>query len=123
MTMPHRRAENRPQEVEISFWLWISAIALGVLGSVLSYRQIQEAQDQAIRQVLAERPGADPATVERYMTVGISAGIVIGLLFLILETVFVFLMRGGRNWARIGAIVSMYRPAANTYFRPRQLGF
>ncbi|HET9256033.1 MAG TPA: hypothetical protein VFO16_12640 [Pseudonocardiaceae bacterium] len=101
MTVPPLRAESRPGEVGVSFWLWISAVVLGALGFVVSSLQVREIRDQAIQQMLSQRPEMDPATFERIMTIVIGVFFLIRLLFLVLETVFAFLMRGGRDWARI----------------------
>ncbi|MGH3824368.1 MAG: hypothetical protein ACRDRA_16290 [Pseudonocardiaceae bacterium] len=159
MTMPRPQAANRPKEVDASFWLWISAFVVSLLGTFFSYQQIKEIQAEAIRQALAENPELDQTAFESITTAAFSVGLVLGLLFLAVQIVFVFLMRGGRNWARIvmavlgglsllfgligllsfsgpmlvtgllqfllliGAIVTMFLPAANAWFRPRQPGF
>ncbi|MGH3825889.1 MAG: hypothetical protein ACRDQX_01745 [Pseudonocardiaceae bacterium] len=140
----------RPQEVEISFWLWIATFVLGVVGLITNYSQIRA---EAINQVLAQTPAADQSTIESATTTALVIGVVLGLLFAVAEIVFVFLMRGGRNWARIvlavfgglgvlfgllglavnpgagsatgllqlllliGALVTMFLPAANAWFR------
>ncbi len=147
---------TRPKEVETSFWLWIASVVLGVVGALITYPQIQQLQADAIDQTLAQDPTLDRAVIESAATVGLIVGIVIGLLILAAELVFVFLMRGGRNWARIvlavlgglgvlfglvglagitgsmgagslvqlllliGAIVTMFLPAANAWFRPHR---
>src|SRR5262245_1798846 len=94
MTAPRPGAESRPKEVEASFWLWIVTLGLGLLGSLLSYQQVKA---ELSRQARATNPAIDSSTIESATT----AGIVLGLLFIVVEIVFVFLMRGGRNWARI----------------------
>lgn len=144
----------RPREVEISFWLWIATFVLGVIGFITLYSRIRA---ELIAQALAQNPAADQSTIESAAMSGFAVGIVLGLLFAVAELVFVFLMRGGRNWARIvlavfgglgvlfglfslavnpaagsitgllqlllliGAIVAMFLPAANAWFRPRRL--
>ncbi|MGH3720263.1 MAG: hypothetical protein ACRDRI_15745 [Pseudonocardiaceae bacterium] len=147
----------RPQEVEISFWLWIATVVLWVVGAVAAYSQINQIRAEAIDRALAQNPTLDQSTIERAMAVGFVVGVVLVLLFVAAEVVFVFLMRGGRNWARIvlavlgglfvllgliglaigggsvigllqlllliGAIVTMFLPAANAWFRPRRPGF
>lgn len=144
----------RPQEVEISFWLWIATFVLGVVGAVAAYSQINQIRADAINQVLAQNPAADQSTIESAMTNGLVVGVVLALLVMVAEVVFVFLMRGGRNWARIvlavlgglgvvfglivlatgagsvigllqlllliGAIVTMFLPAANAWFQPQR---
>ncbi|MDQ4020104.1 MAG: hypothetical protein M3257_00350 [Actinomycetota bacterium] len=155
MTTPRPQAETRPKEVEISFWLWISTIVLGLLGSVPILFQFDQLRAQAINQALADDPALDRSTIESVTTGALVAGAVIGLLLVVAQVIFVFLMRGGRNWARIvlavlgglvvlfgligfagttgamgagsllqlllliGAIVTMFLPAANAWFRPR----
>lgn len=159
MTMPHPQAETRPKEVEISFWLWIATLVLGGLGAVITYFQIDEIRAQAVNETLADNPTLDPSVVENAATAGLVVGVVIGLLLIAAQVAFVFLMRGGRNWARIalavlgglgvlvgllglagssgalgagsllqlllliGAIVTMFLPAANAWFRPHRPEF
>ena len=156
MTTPRPEAETRPKEVEISFWLWTSTIVLGLLGSVPILFQFDQLRAEAISQALARDPALDRSTIESVTTGALVAGAVIGLLLIVAQVIFVFLMRGGRNWARIvlavlgglvvlfgligfagttgaigagsllqlllliGAIVTMFLPAANAWFRPRR---
>ncbi|MGH3829001.1 MAG: hypothetical protein ACRDRS_00900 [Pseudonocardiaceae bacterium] len=144
----------RPREVEISFWLWIATFVLGVVEGVAAYSQIRA---EAISRVLAQNPAADQSTIESAATTALIVGVVLGLLVVFAEIVFVFLMRGGRYWARIvlavlgglgvlfgllglavnpgaesvtgllqlllliGALVTMFLPAANAWFRLRHL--
>ncbi|MGH3854306.1 MAG: hypothetical protein ACRDR6_12600 [Pseudonocardiaceae bacterium] len=143
----------RPREVEISFWLWIATFVLGVVGAITMYSQINQIRAEAISRVLAQNPAADQSTIESATTTALVVGVVLGLLVVVAEIVFVFLMRGGRNWARIvlavfgglgvlfgllglavnsgagsvtgllqlllliGALVTMFLPAANVWFR------
>lgn len=159
MTTPRPQAETRPKEVEISFWLWIGTIVLGLIGSLPILIQFDELRAQAINQALAQDPTLDRSAIESITTGALVVGAVIGLLLVIAQIIFVFLMRGGRNWARIvlavlgglavlaaligvagttgamgagsllqlllqvGAIVTMFLPAANAWFRPRRPEF
>ncbi|MGH3835811.1 MAG: hypothetical protein ACRDSF_08915 [Pseudonocardiaceae bacterium] len=142
---------TRPKEVEISFWLWIATVVLGVLGVVVMYIQIDLLRAELVNSLLAQDSTVDRSTVERFATVGSVVAIVIGLVLVGAQLFLVFLMRGGRNWARIvlavlggvvvlfgllglaasvsgllqllllvGAIVTMFLPAANAWFRPRR---
>ncbi len=159
MTTPRPQAETRPKEVEISFWLWIGALVLGVVGAAIAYPQFDQIRANTIDQALAQDPTLDRSSFESIITGAFVAGVVIWLLFVVAEFVFVFLMRGGRNWARIvlavlgglfvlvglfglvvsaeatsvtgllqlllliGAIVTMFLPAANAWFEPRRPSF
>ncbi|MGQ0716171.1 MAG: hypothetical protein ACT4NP_02440 [Pseudonocardiales bacterium] len=146
---------TRPRVVEISFWLWIATVFLGVLGVVVMYIQIDLLRAELVNSLLAQDPTVDRSTVERFATVGSVVAIVIGLLLVGAQLLLVFLMRGGRNWARIvlavlgglivlfgvigfaassasgllqllllvGAIVTMFLPTANAWFRPRHPEF
>ncbi|MBV9729768.1 MAG: hypothetical protein JO309_10285 [Pseudonocardiales bacterium] len=89
---------SRPKEVEISFWLWIATFVLGVVGSIIAYNQVRA---ETIDRALAQNPAVDQSTVESVTTAAFVIGIVVGLLVVAAELVFMFLMRGGRNWARI----------------------
>lgn len=153
MTTPRPQAETRPKEVEISFWLWITNLVLGLLGLVLLYTQRDQIRAEMINNLLAQDPTADRSVVESVAAAALVVGVVFVLLFVAAGLIFVFLMRGGRNWARIalavlggllvlvsltglagatgasavtglpqfllliGAIVTMFMPAANAWFR------
>ncbi|HWR46859.1 MAG TPA: hypothetical protein VN327_04445 [Pseudonocardiaceae bacterium] len=92
---------TRPKEVEISFWLWIATLVLGVVGAVAAYSQINQIRANTIDRALAQNPAANQSMIERAATAGFVVGVVLVLLIVAAELVFVFLMRGGRNWARI----------------------
>ncbi len=87
--------------VEISFWLWIATVVLGVLGLVVMYIQIDLLRAELVNSLLAQDPTADRSTVERFATVGSVVAVVIGLVLVGVQLLLVFLMRSGRNWARI----------------------
>jgi hypothetical protein len=141
---------TRPKEVEISFGLWIAASVLYVLGLLAAYSQVRT---ETVDRVLAQNPALDQSMIERVATGAFVVWLLIGAAAVL---TFVFLMRGGRNWARIvlaviggisvllgllglaagagsvagllqlllliGAIVTMFMPAANAWFRPRRPG-
>lgn len=148
--------EARPKEVEISFWLWIATLVLGVVGVVITYSRINQIRAEAINRTLTQNPSVDQSMIDSAMTTAFVTGIVVVLLVVAAEFVFVLLMRGGRNWARIvlavlggvgvlfgligfatgawsvigllqillliGAIVTMFLPAANAWFQPHRPG-
>ncbi|MDQ3762251.1 MAG: hypothetical protein M3460_11355 [Actinomycetota bacterium] len=148
----------RPRGVEISFWLWIVNLTLGVIGSLSALTQIDRLRAEAINSAVAQNPTLDRSLIESVATGVLIGTVLVGLLFIAIGFVFVFLMRGGRNWARIvlavlggltvllvlfgltnatgpvlvtyvqllllvGAIATMFGPAANAWFRPRNPGF
>ncbi|HEY6424142.1 MAG TPA: hypothetical protein VIY28_13020 [Pseudonocardiaceae bacterium] len=91
----------RPKEVEISFWLWIGTFVLGLVGGALQYPRFDQIRTETINRALAQNPTLDRSSFESIFTGALVVGAVIGLTFFVAEVVFVFLMRGGRNWARI----------------------
>jgi hypothetical protein len=142
--------------VEISFGLWVATLVLGVIGAVLSYSQIKQVQAQMINQMVTQNPSVDQSMIERTATTTLIVVVVVWLLVMAAMFLFVFLMRAGRNWARIvlavlgglyvifsligvavagsvagllqllllvGAIATMFLPAANAWFAPRRPGF
>jgi hypothetical protein len=144
---------TRPKEVEISFGLWIATLVLGLIGVALSYSQIKQVQAQMINQMVAQNPPINQSMIERTASSAFVFGIVLWLLVVAAMFAFVFLMRAGRNWARIvlavlgglyvlfslmgvvvagslagllhllllvGAIVTMFLPAANAWFASRR---
>lgn len=149
----------RPRVVEISFWLWIIDLVIAVIGCVVAFSQLDRIRAEAINRVLVQTPTLDRGSIENVATAVLIGTVAVVLLFVIAEIVFVFLMRGGRNWARIvlavvgglgvlfeiiglagltgsmlavalaqlllilGAIATMFAPAANAWFRPRRTGF
>jgi hypothetical protein len=150
---------TRPKEVEISFCLWIANFVLGVVGVIIAYSQISQVRAETVDRVLAQNPAVDQSMVGRVTTAAFVVALVVGLLIVATELVFAFLMRGGRNWARIvlvvlgglavlfglmgvvatagarsvtgalhlllliGAIVTMFLPPANAWFRSHRPGF
>lgn len=89
-----------PKEVETSFKLWLAAIAVSLIGSIIAFLSLDAITDAALGQ-----SGLDPAALTPDVTaaarVGAIIGAVIGLLILALQVAVVFQMRKGRNWARI----------------------
>jgi hypothetical protein len=91
----------RPRSVEISFWLWIISLILGAAGSVAALTQLDRIRAEAINRALAQNPTLDQSMTQSVVTGVLIGAVAVALLFVVAELVFVFLMRGGRNWARI----------------------
>lgn len=152
----------RPKEVELSFWLWVTSFVIGLIGLSLFVGQYDTIRDTALEEARreAQRQGGslDIAQIETVTTVFLVIGVIIGLVFSLVQLLLAFFMRKGRNWARIvlaviggisllfgllsltgiaggqlaltvvslivliGAIVTMFLPGANPWFRPRPTG-
>jgi hypothetical protein len=166
MSMPHDpypagppTSEVPPREVDASFWLWVAGFVLGLLGLLYfatEYDTIRDtALEQARNQLRGQRAALNQQQLETITTLALVGGIVVALALDTLQLVLAFLMRKGRNWARIvlavfgalsvlsglgsmssesgvqavlsvisllvllGALVTMFLPGANPWFRPR----
>jgi hypothetical protein len=91
----------RPKGLEISFWLWITYLAIGASNAVIGFIQRDRNRADAINAVIAQYPGMDRAMVESVATGVVLGMVVLGLLFVVAGLSLALLMRGGRNWARI----------------------
>lgn len=91
----------RPRIVEISFWIWIINLALGGIAILVALTQIDRLRVEAINSAVASDPTLDRSMIESVATGVLIATVVVGLLCVAVGFVLVFLMRGGRNWARI----------------------
>ncbi|MHC1562957.1 hypothetical protein ACR9E3_28695 [Actinomycetospora sp. C-140] len=80
MTAPR---EAPPAPVQRSFVLWIAAVVVGLLGSVIGF---------VTAPPIPDLPGA---------TAGAVSGLVVGVVFLVLFVVGAVKMRQGMNWARL----------------------
>lgn len=94
--------EPPPQQVQLSFWLWVASVVVGLVGTVLGLADVETIRAQAEEQATASSGGQlDQAAVDAIITFSIVVGIAIGVLFTVATLVFAVLMRRGRNWARI----------------------
>ncbi len=91
----------RPRMVEISFWIWIVNLAFGGITILVALTQIDRLRSETINSAVAGNPTLDRSVIESAATGVLVGTIVVGLLCVAVGFVFVFLMRGGRNWARI----------------------
>lgn len=91
-----------PREVTTSFWLWIAAVVVGLIGAVVSFLQVGSVTDQIDGGAAAGAgSGLDPGTLSSIVTASLVVGAVLGLVLVALEVLFAVFMRRGRNWARI----------------------
>ena len=89
-----------PKEVRTSFLLWLAYLAVGLLGSIITFASLDSLIDAGL-----EQAGIDPSQVPPEAIAagraGVLVGVVLGLVLLALVVATVFQMRKGRNWARI----------------------
>lgn len=87
-----------PQPVQTSFWLWIAASVIGLVGGIVGLVVGFGAAEQAAGAAASQAPGVPV----RGIVIGtlIATGVFIAL-FVALFVVFAVFMRRGRNWARI----------------------
>jgi hypothetical protein len=100
-----RPSRPRPTGLEISFWLWITYLAIGASNAVIEFIHRDRNRTDLINAAIAKYPGMDQAMIGNMAGLVVAALIVIGLLFAATGLTFALLMRGGRNWARIALTV------------------
>lgn len=100
--MPEAPARGpRPSSVDISFWLWITYLAIGAINSVIGFVERDRNRADAISAVIAQYPSMDRSMIDKVAAVVVVGVVVVGLVFVVASACFAVLMRGGRNWARI----------------------
>jgi hypothetical protein len=93
---------GRPKLVDAAFWLTVAAAVLSLIGLIVSFATIDEARQQALRQ-LEEQGQSDvlsPEAIEATLVGSLVIGTVFALLFATAYVVFGALMRKGHGWAR-----------------------
>jgi uncharacterized membrane protein YfcA len=76
-------------------------LTLGAISSLLALTQIDRLRTEAINQVATQNPTLDRSMIESVASAALTGTVMIGLVFVAAGFLFAFLMRGGRNWARI----------------------
>ncbi|WP_083886657.1 hypothetical protein [Actinoalloteichus spitiensis] len=96
---PERRAGRRPATVNTAFVLWMANAVLGILAATAVFLTIDTA---VARQVAASGVSAELGeTVIGFARSTVLVAATISALLAGLMILFVFMMRAGRNWARI----------------------
>jgi hypothetical protein len=91
-----------PKEVQLSYWLWIAAAALMVIGAVLTL-----AQRDAVLDTLraANTTNLTEEQLQSFATISVTFYVLVGLILAGLFVWFAMKARVGRNWARIALII------------------
>ncbi|AOS61320.1 hypothetical protein TL08_02410 [Actinoalloteichus hymeniacidonis] len=94
-----RGGANRPPSVEAAFWLFLANSVLGLLSAILTFVSVDSllATQPGYTEVLTEGGSAPADFIRGTLITAASIALVFQAIFLI----FVFMMRNGRNWARI----------------------
>jgi hypothetical protein len=88
-----------PNEVQISFWIWIAGAVLSILGALYSLTQ----RDQ-FAEALRNTPQASQLSPEEFdaaVSASLLFAVVLGVVFAGLYILFALQMRAGKNWARV----------------------
>ncbi len=80
-------------------------LTFGAVSSLVALTQIDRLRTEAINQIATQNPTLDRSMIESVASAALTGTVVIGLLFVAVGFIFAFLMRGGRNWARIALAV------------------
>jgi hypothetical protein len=94
---------TRPKDIDTSFWLWIGAIVLNLVGTAFSLLlPADEKTLEATRaQFVLRGQSASDANVAAAILAGKIFVAVIVAIIIVLRLLFIFKMRQGKNWARI----------------------
>ncbi|MFI9387995.1 hypothetical protein [Kutzneria sp. NPDC052558] len=95
-----RGAQNlpAPQPVQISFWLWVATVVLGIVSAVVGFAQ-RDTLLATLRAANTQQLSED--ALQTVATVSLAFAAVIAVVFAGLYLLFAFKARAGRNWARI----------------------
>jgi len=95
-------AAARPKSVDNAFLLWLVITGLGVLSLILTLTVgSDDITEQARKALESAGKSTSPSDVESAANAARTFAVIGGLLFTALYLLFVFMMRAGKNWARI----------------------
>lgn len=86
-----------PKDVRTAFLLWVTNLAMGLIGALLAFVLADGLVEAAARQAGTDLPPAAADSVRGTFTTNISLSVVA----IIITAVVVIMMRNGKNWARI----------------------
>jgi hypothetical protein len=113
----------RPKSVDNSFLLWLVITGLGVLSLILTLTVGSDDITEQARKALEDAGrSTSPADVDSAANTARTVAVVGGLLFTALYLLFVFMMRAGKNWARITLAVLGLIGIVGTLVQLRSVG-
>lgn len=96
-SMPATAKGPAPQRVVLAFWLILAAAVLGLISTIVSSLDPLASLTPQQREQF-EGSGVSPESISGIAT---TIGVVVGLLFAALYVLLAFMIRKGKNWARI----------------------
>lgn len=103
--VPSGPVVSRPKEVEISFGLWVTSVVIGLISSVIFVSQFDSFRGIMLEEMRRQSPGPsgalDESRLDTIVTVVFVVALAIMLIITLVQLLFAFFMRKGRNWARI----------------------
>lgn len=97
---------SRPREVEISFWLIIGAAALTVVTTILGLSSLgSPAMRNQFEMIMGQQGGEVQMDTEALVGIAATVTVIFAIISIALYLLIGFMVRKGKNWARITATV------------------
>jgi hypothetical protein len=97
---------SRPKEVEISFWLIIAAAALTVVSTIVTLATLgSPAMMEQFEMIMGAQGGQAQIDTEAFIAIAATSAVIIGIIGVAVYLLIAFMVRKGKNWARITATV------------------
>lgn len=96
----------RPKEVEISFWLIIAAAVLTAITTIISLATLgSPAMMEQFEAVMGQQGGEVPMDTDAFVGMIATFAVIIGIIGIAIYLLIAFMVRKGKNWARITATI------------------
>lgn len=97
---------SRPKEVDISFWLIIAAAALTVVSTIVTLATLgSPAMMEQFEMIMGAQGGEAQIDTEAFIAIAATSAVIIGIIGIAVYLLIAFMVRKGKNWARITATV------------------